>query len=114
MPSSRRSFLLRWAAAGLFAPAVLAQASRERVYWSGRSGGYRWRFTSRDLTASAAGRSFSLRKALFPRGRDMEGLTFYSSTATPLSPVSNAPRRAGASGREMSRIVMPPSLVLWL
>ncbi len=68
------------ATAGLPAPA------RPRTHWTGRSGGYTWTVTSRDVTGGRAGRaSFSLKRLLFGAGLDPEGYTHYASTATPLS-----------------------------
>lgn len=68
---------------------VSAQKGGEKVYWTGSSGGYRWRFTSRDITASKAGAPFSLARRMYPRPPDMEGLTAYANNVTPLSLVGS-------------------------
>lgn len=72
----------------LTAAAVQAQG---RVFWRGTSGGYRWEWSARDITAapSGGGARFSLKRHLFPRppSGELEGLTFLGVTAQPKSVV---------------------------
>jgi hypothetical protein len=67
-----------------------AKPQKVRTHWTGRSGGYAWSFTSRDVSAVQGRRTaLSLRQALFPSKPDMEGLTAYETTVRPLSLVGS-------------------------
>lgn len=70
--------------------ASLAAAAGAKTHWRGTCGGYRWQWTSTDVTAvPTSGRgSFSLKRHLFPgppSSDDLEGLTFLGVTVQPRS-----------------------------
>jgi hypothetical protein len=62
-----------------------------KLFWSGKSGAYTWRWTDADITAGNRRTTLSLKKRLFPRWgkKEMEGLTYFSSDVKPLSLVGS-------------------------
>lgn len=87
--------------AGLFTLGMLtlglalgAWAAGGKQFWSGSSGGYRWTWNEKDITAqpTGRGRAFSLKRHLFPKGfgkGELEGMTAFTATAKPLSVVGS-------------------------
>jgi hypothetical protein len=74
--------------------ALGARATGGKQFWSGASGGYRWIWTEKDITAQPAsgGRAFSLKRQIFPKGYgkgELEGMTSFTATAKPLSVVGS-------------------------
>jgi hypothetical protein len=71
-----------------------ARAAGGKRFWSGTSGGYRWTWTEKDITAQPGGgvQAFSLKRHLFPKGfgeSELEGMTSFTATAKPLSVVGS-------------------------
>jgi hypothetical protein len=60
------------------------------TYWSGRAGGYGWRFTTSDITATGKKPRLSLQRKLIGKARgELEGYTAYRITVEPLSLVGS-------------------------
>jgi hypothetical protein len=73
------------ATAGTAAPKKPATSA---TFWSGRSGGFTWSFTGKDVRATGNGGSLSLRQVLFPTG-DPAGTGHSESKVSPLSLVGS-------------------------
>lgn len=65
-------------------------AARPVTYWSGRSGGYSWRFTTQDVTAAGRRPSLSLRRKLVGKAfGELDGYSAYRISVEPLSLVGS-------------------------